>query len=109
MRRAARIDANQPEIVAALRAVGAEVTDLSSVGQGVPDLLVSFRGGWFLLEVKDGAKPKSHRTLTLEQLRWHRKQHGPVAVVCSVAQALEAIGAVVDTGWRAALGDEVRA
>lgn len=107
MRHAARTDANQPEIVSALRAVGAEVTDLSSVGQGVPDLLVSFRGGWHLIEVKDGRKRPSARMLTLDQQRWHRRQQGPVAVVCNVDQALAAIGAVTDTGWRRALGDEI--
>ena len=40
MRRAARTDANQAEIVAALRGVGASVQPLHAVGQGCPDLLV---------------------------------------------------------------------
>ena len=44
MRRAARIDRNQPEIVKALRQVGAHVTSLAAVGDGVPDLLVGFQG-----------------------------------------------------------------
>ena len=34
MRRAAAVDANQPSIVGALRAVGASVQPLHSVGQG---------------------------------------------------------------------------
>ena len=62
--RAARIDANQPEIVKALRDVGAFVQSLATIGKGCPDLLVAFRGKWHVLEVKDGAKPPSARKLT---------------------------------------------
>ena len=52
MRRAAKIDANQTEIVKALRQVGASVQSLASTGKGCPDLLVGFRGVNWLLEVK---------------------------------------------------------
>lgn len=44
MRRAPRTDANQAEIVAALRTRGALVQSLAGVGAGVPDLLVGWRG-----------------------------------------------------------------
>lgn len=43
MRRAARTDANQVEIVSALRAIGCSVSDTSGVGGGFPDLAVGFR------------------------------------------------------------------
>jgi hypothetical protein len=92
MRRAARTDANQGAIVDALRAVGATVTILSEVGQGVPDLLVGYRGLNLLLEVKDGSKPPSKRLLTPEQERWHAEWLGHAAVVKSVNEALAAIG-----------------
>jgi len=50
---AKRSDANQPEIVAALRAAGRYVIDLHEVGKGVPDLLVICTDGRLvLLEVK---------------------------------------------------------
>ena len=51
-RRACKVDANHAAIVKALRQIGAEVTDLSGNGNGVPDLLVAFRGMFFLLEIK---------------------------------------------------------
>lgn len=89
-----RIDDNQPAIVAALRAVGATVQSLATVGKGCPDLLVSYRGVNHLLEVKDGAKPPSRRQLTPDEARWHQQWRGPVAVVTSEAEALAAIGAV---------------
>jgi len=93
MRRAAAVDRNQPEIVAALRAVGCSVTPLHTVGGGVPDLLVGWQGDTFLLEVKDGAKSPSARALTIHQIPWHDQWRGkPVAVVKTVREALEAIG-----------------
>lgn len=95
MRRAARVDANQRAVMDALQAVGASVQSLAAVGDGVPDLLVGYRKQTFLLEVKDGDKPPSKRKLTPHQVSWHREWQGaPPDVVESVAQALEAIGAV---------------
>jgi hypothetical protein len=71
MRRAARVDANHAEIVAAFRACGCQVLDLSRVGGGCPDLLVSARGVLFLVEVKDGTKPPSARRLTSMEAQFH--------------------------------------
>jgi hypothetical protein len=45
-----RRDANEKAIVAALRAVGAEVWHLS--GSGLPDILVRYRGALHAAEVK---------------------------------------------------------
>jgi|GEM_PF-5567154 len=59
MRRSARIDRNQPEIVEALRKLGASVQPLHTAHDGIPDLLVGYQGRNFLLEVKDGTKPPS--------------------------------------------------
>lgn len=92
MRRAARIDANQPEIVAALRGVGAAVQPLHAVGKGCPDLLVSHRMVNYLIEIKDGAKPPSARRLTPDQLEWHDAWRAPVHIVTTVEDALDVIG-----------------
>lgn len=95
MRRAAKVDDNQSAIVGALRAVGASVQSLATVGAGTPDLLVGYRRQTYLLEVKDGAKCASDRKLTEPQQEWHRIWRGlPVAVVEDVDQALRAVGAV---------------
>ena len=82
------MDANQGEIVAALRKIGAAVTPLHAVGNGVADLLVSFRQRWFLFEVKDGAKPPSARKLTEDEERWIGAQRAPVVVVTSALEAV---------------------
>jgi len=91
MRRAAKTDRNQAEIVAALRKAGCAVQDLSAVGRGVPDLLVARAGLNILLEVKDGKKPPSDRRLTPEQEAWHAAWPGDVYVVTSVTEALAVI------------------
>jgi hypothetical protein len=54
MRHAARVDANQQAIVAALRAAGAYVWII-----GLPvDLLVGYKGHTFLMEVKTTSKKR---------------------------------------------------
>ena len=78
MSRAKRVDANQSAIVAALRDIGAFVQPLHMVGQGVPDLLVIYRGKIHVAEVKDGSKPKSARKLTEAEIEWQHEagRHG---------------------------------
>ena len=92
VRRAAKIDRNQPEIVAALRAAGASVEPCHAVGAGFPDLVVGFRGVNYLIEVKDGRKPPSDRKLTPAQRSWHAAWRGQVYVAENVDDALSIIG-----------------
>lgn len=87
MRRAARTDDNQKEIVDALRKAGWSVQSIASMGGGVPDLLIG-RGGKngqgglnLLLEIKDGRKPPSKRMLTEDEREWHEKWNGNVRIV----------------------------
>jgi hypothetical protein len=89
MRRANKIDANQNDIVAALRKAGASVRIVSQ-GEGIPDLLVGFRGETILMEVKDGDKPPSARTLTPAEKKFFDEWEGGLCVVVkSVEEALE--------------------
>ncbi len=83
-----RVDGNHSAIVKALRQAGCAVCDLSGVGKGCPDLLVSRSGENWLLEVKDGSKSPSERRLTPDQEKWHAEWRGRVLVVHSVAEAL---------------------
>jgi hypothetical protein len=101
MRRIARTDANQREVVEALRAAGVSVLCLHQLGRGVPDLLVGTGGehaGNLLLELKDGAKPLSARRLTPDEERFMASWRGPRAIVCSVAEAFEAL--IAHGMWR---------
>ncbi|MCG3770463.1 MAG: hypothetical protein JW384_01613 [Nitrosomonadaceae bacterium] len=94
--RAAKIDANQTEIVTALRKIGATVQILSAVGQGCPDLLIGYKGKNYLVEVKDGSKPPSQRKLTPDQVVWHRDWKGQVDVLSSVGEAMFFISTIKD-------------
>ena len=93
---AKRIDNNHVEIVKGLRAVGAEAQSLAGVGKGCADVLVAFRGRWYVAEIKDGSKPPSKRKLTNDEIDWHKKfsPHAPVHIWTSLDDALKAIGAV---------------
>ena len=98
MRRASKVDANQREVVAALRGAGASVQLLHAVGEGCPDLLVGYKGLNMLLEVKDGSKPPSAQKLTPQQEVWHRDWRGHRVVVNSAEAALAAIGVIATIG-----------
>lgn len=80
-------DANQGDIVRALRKVGASVQLLTLLGDGCGDLLVGFRGANFVLEVKT-TKGK----LNKRQREWHGTWCGQRAVVRTVDEAFAAIG-----------------
>lgn len=90
--RAARTDANQTEIIKALRAMGCTVQPLHTVGNGCPDLLVGAHGATLLIECKDGKKPPSERRLTDDQIKWHGAwTGGPLAVVTDIEGAIRAV------------------
>lgn len=91
-RRAARVDANQTEIVAALRRAGASVKPTHMVGDGFVDIVAGYRGRNLLIEIKDGSKPPSARKLTPDEVRFHDEWRGEVLVVESVEDALAALG-----------------
>lgn len=102
LHRSRKVDANQAEIVAGLRALGYSVQPLSAIGKGVPDLLVGGYGMNLLLEVKDPAQdcpggelrkafPKEHGGLNEDQFDWHRRWIGQVAVVRTLDDAVQVI------------------
>lgn len=91
MRRAAKTDANQAEVVKAFRQIGATVQILSAVGKGCPDVLVGFRGVNVLVEIKDGSKVPSAQKLTADQVGWHEAWAGQVCVANSITDAVEQV------------------
>jgi hypothetical protein len=83
----AKVDANHAEVVKALREIGAGVLDLSRVGKGCPDLLVTRSGKTCLVEVKDGSKPPSARLLTPAQREFWDTWKGEILLVTSPKEA----------------------
>ncbi len=91
MRKHGRVDKNQSEIVAAVRAMGATWLDLSSVGGGCPDGLVGYHGRTYLVEIKG---PKG--TLTPDQEQFISLWRGsPVHVIRTVDGVIELM-----TSWK---------
>ena len=94
-RRAANIDALQPEIVKAARSIGATVQTLAGVGKGCPDLVIGWQGRNYLVEVKsrENARrmgkgvPSATKLTELEQ-KWHDAWRGQVAIVETVEDLL---------------------
>ena len=88
MRRAARVDANQVALVAALRQVGASVLVLG----GTLDLAVGFRGQTTLMDAKN---PFGKNRLTARQAALLEEwRGGRIAFPRTVEDALRAIGAL---------------
>jgi len=85
--KAARIDANQPEIVAALRKAGVSVQSTASMGKGFPDLVAALGERTWLIEVK-GPKGK----LTDDQVAFIGKWAGVVHIARSPEDALQIVG-----------------
>jgi len=91
MRKRGKVDLNQPEIVDALRKVGATIQSLANIGNGCPDILVGHDGVWYVIEIKNGNLAPSKQRLTSDEDKWHQSAQTPVHVVNSVAEALKII------------------
>jgi len=89
MRYAARVDANQDQIVLALRAAGAYVWII-----GLPvDLLVGYKGHSFLMEIKTTSKK---RLTKLQADFFENWTGGTVCRIDSPEAALRMIGVIRD-------------
>lgn len=83
-----RRDDNHGEVVEAFEQGGACVLDLSSVGGGVPDIIVSYLDVLHLVEIKNGTNSYGRRGLNKRQRKWAENWRGsPVIVVHTPAQA----------------------
>lgn len=102
MRYHTRSDANQKDIDAALRGVGASVVPLGDVGRGCPDRLVGYRGETYLIETKNKTQQgkyseaqRANHMRTDAQTVFHQAwRGGPLIVAYTPDEALKAIGAI---------------
>lgn len=100
MRTNAKIDINQPEIVEALRQVGASVKSVAQL-KNCFDILVGFRGVTYIMEIKNPERmTKAQRylpslALTDGEYKFMNEWRGSTYhIVTSKEQALEIIGAI---------------
>jgi hypothetical protein len=92
MRRAAKIDSNQNEVVKQLRQIpGVTVQITSQLGNGFVDLVIGRAGVNYLIELKDGSKVKSKQKLTPDELEFHSTWTGQKAVCNSLDEVLKVI------------------
>jgi endogenous inhibitor of DNA gyrase (YacG/DUF329 family) len=90
---ACKVDENHKEIVDAMKAVGASIIDTSRLGQGMPDLIVGFRGQTILLEIKNPKTQYGRKGLNANQRKWAEGwTGGPLSIVDSVDAALRVLG-----------------
>ena len=87
MRRAARTDDNQHELVEALKKIGAKCY---FIGKPV-DLLVGYRGKNLLLEVKRPDKRGQPSAFTKEQKDFIETWPGDVAICYTIDEAISAV------------------
>ena len=91
MRRAARIDENQPEVVETFEKMGASVLHTHQLGQGAPDIVIGYKNKNVLIEIKDSKKPPSKRRLTPDEEKFHKLWKGDIRVVESADDAANII------------------
>ena len=91
MRRAARVDDNQPMAVKAIRDAGMTVAVTSALGKGFPDMAVGFRGLTCLVELKDGAKPPSAQKLTADEEKFRDSWAGHWCQAGSPEEVIEEV------------------
>lgn len=85
MRRLARVDNSQSEIVFDLTCMGFTVLHTHQLGNGAPDFVAGRGGIDILVEVKNGPKD----TLTPAELKFHQQWHGaPVLIAWSAEMVL---------------------
>lgn len=93
MRKRGKVDANQQQIVKALRMIpGVSVAVTSSVGNGYPDLNIGYKGQTFLVELKDGAKSASRKKLKPDQEKFKKGWTGSYYVCESLEEIIKLLG-----------------
>ena len=80
------MDGNQKEIIAKLRDCGMQAHSIASVGDGIPDVLVGYRGLTLVLEVKEPGE-----NLTAAECKFVANWPGQHTVVTSFDEAFYAV------------------
>lgn len=92
-RYARRSDANQQEIIDALRKCGYSVESVHRRGAGFPDIIVGAHGKNYLMEIKN---PEYDCKLTDDEREFFLSWRGQVDIVTSIDDALEVVARDTD-------------
>jgi hypothetical protein len=55
------------------------------VGKGFPDIVIGYHGVNYLVEIKNGAKTKSQKKLTDDEIKFHQSWFGQI-IVCECVE-----------------------
>lgn len=102
MRKYGKKDANQTEVVTALRKAGLSVAITSSMGDGFPDLVVSgfsttqmcIGKRTVLIELKDLSQKPSDRRLSPAEKKFHDSWKGEIYVCTTAEEILKIFGLI---------------
>lgn len=86
--RAARVDANQPEIVKCFRSLGWYVLIISQL-KNCCDIIVSKNGRTIAIEIKDGDKPPSQQKLSTGEIKFQNLWQGEYQLVKCIDDVIE--------------------
>lgn len=85
MRRAARADINQPDIVRKLRSMGASIWHTHTLGRGGPDIVIGYCGVNVLAEIKRDEREQ----LTLAEYKFHAAWRGHIVTIRNERDAVQ--------------------
>ncbi len=88
MRKRARTDRIQQDVIRAVRDFGASVWPTHQLGDGFPDLVVGYHGLNLLWELKNGEAPPSEQKLTSDEIVFQASWRGDYTVIRSVEEAI---------------------
>ena len=84
-----RIDDNQKQICKAFRDLGWSYEHTHTIGDGFPDGVAGHKKRNYLIEIKDGSKPKSQKKLTPEEEKFHQAWKGQICIIESVEDVVK--------------------
>lgn len=95
MRKRGRTDDNQQLIVKQLRQLGCSVAITSMIGKGFPDFVVGYQNKNYLIELKDGAKVKSKKGLTMDEAKFFESWKGQIDKCETLDEVCKVIGIII--------------
>lgn len=91
LRRAAKVDANQPEIVEAFRRMGCSVLNISQLKRCCDIVVSKGLRATAMVEIKDGSLPKSKRQLTEGEMDFMHSWKGLYFIVESLDDVVRVV------------------
>ena len=78
-----KTDSNHKELMDMIRKIpNTSVFSTHTLGKGFPDIVIGYKGMNYLVEIKDGNKPKSAQKLTVDEIKFHEHWKGQI-ITCN--------------------------